>query len=72
MRKTVRTTYETASGRNVRFLDTRNNVRMTRAEFVSAIEHNKSGYAENYYVRRQNGIKTPVSKPDGKKTNNLD
>lgn len=72
MGKTVRVTKETKTGRNIQFQDTRNNQKMTLNDFVTRIESGNSKYSNDYYVRVQNGKKTPVSKPDGKKSNNLD
>lgn len=72
MGKTVKVTKETKTGRNIEFQDTRNNHKMNLKEFVTRIESGNSKYSEDYYVRVQNGKKTPVSKPDGKKSNNLD
>lgn len=72
MAKNVRATRENSTGRNLEFKDVKTKEKMTRAEFVKKIEKNISNYAEDYYVRKQNGLKTPVSKPDGKTKNNLD
>lgn len=72
MSKNIVVTKEKASGRNLEFKDVKTKEKMTRAEFVKKIENNISNYAEDYYVRKQNGLKTPVSKPDGKLKNNLD
>lgn len=72
MAKNVIVTKEKSSGRNLEFKDVKTKEEMTRAEFVKKIEKNILNYAEDYYVRRQNGLKTPVSKPDGKIKNNLD
>ncbi|SER07224.1 hypothetical protein SAMN05421690_100766 [Nitrosomonas sp. Nm51] len=41
---------------------------MTRTKFVKEIEH---GNYQNYHVRNINGVKTPVSNPDGRDKNNL-
>lgn len=60
---------ESESGRNLKFHDNHNGRNMTRVEFVEKIE---SGSYENYHVRRVNGLKTPVSNPDGREKNNLD
>lgn len=68
-RKRVSTTSESGSGRNLRFHDNFNGNDMTRRQFVHQIEH---GNYANYHVRNVNGIKTPVSNPDGTKNNNLD
>lgn len=66
--KRVEVTSETTSGRNTEFVDKITGEHMTRAEFVAKI---KSGIYTDYYVRKQNGILTPVSKPDGETENNL-
>ena len=71
MAKNVIVTKEKSSGRNLEFKDVKTKEEMTRAEFVKKIEKNVSNYAEDYYVRKQNGLKTPISKPDGKTKNNL-
>ena len=42
---------------------------MTRAQFVRQIEQ---GVYKDYHVREINGVKAPVSNPDGKTRNNLD
>ena len=68
-RKRVIVTQETDSGRNQRFHDNYNGADMTRAQFGSQIE---SGTYSNYHVREINGVKTPVSNPDGTTNNNLD
>lgn len=72
MSKSVKTTKENSTGRNIRFLDIKTNKEMTRAEFVKEIKKNNSNYDKDYYVRKQNGLDTPVSKPDNSKRNNLD
>ncbi|MDF2865754.1 MAG: hypothetical protein K0R72_570 [Clostridia bacterium] len=64
----VKVIEENDSGRNTRFLDTSTNYCMTRAKFVKEI---KNGNYDGYYVREINGLKTPVSKPDKKVSNNL-
>jgi len=69
MAKSVRTTQETGTGRNVMFVDTKNNATMTRAQFVREI---KTGNYPDYHVRTINDVKTPVSNPDKKTSNNLD
>lgn len=42
---------------------------MTRAQFANQIDN---GNYDNYHVRKINGLRTPVSNPDGKESNNLD
>lgn len=62
----VKVTQESDTGRNTKFSD--GSKEMTRAGFVREIEH---GNYDNYHVRNINGIKTPVSNPDGNTNNNL-
>lgn len=69
MSKSVKTIEENKTGRNVKFEDTKTGEIMNRPEFVREIENGT--YSNDYYVKKINGIKTPVSKPDGKKSNNL-
>lgn len=68
-RKRVSVTSETASGRNQKFHDNYNGQSMSRTQFVQKIE---GGNYSNYHVRTINGVKTPVSNPDGSENNNLD
>ncbi len=68
-RKRVSVMSESESGRNQKFLDNYTGKSMTRAGFVREIE--QGGY-KNYHVREVNGVKTPVSNPDGTERNNLD
>lgn len=65
-RVTVNTTSDT--GRNLTFHDNLTGRNMNAAQFVRSIE---LGAYPDYYVRTINGIKTPVSKPDGNPNNNL-
>ena len=67
-RKRVTVTQETGSGRNQKFHDNFTGEDMSRAGFVRQIE---SGNYNKYHVREINGVKTPVSNPDGKDGNNL-
>ena len=64
----VSVTHESSTGRNARFRDNITGADMTRPEFVRQI---KQGNYPDYYVRKINGIPTPVSNPDGKQKNNL-
>ncbi len=68
MPKRIKVTVENPSGRNLSFHDNFTGEDMTRAGFVQAIER---GNYPKYHVREVNGIKTPVSNPDGKDSNNL-
>ncbi len=67
--KRIIVTGESDSGRNTNFHDNRTGEDMTRAQFVKKIEQ---GTYDSYHVRNVNGIKTPVSNPDGREGNNLD
>lgn len=67
-RKRVDVIKESESGRNQRFRDNQTSAKMTRAEFVRAIEQDKY---PKYHVRKINNIKTPVSNPDKTTDNNL-
>lgn len=67
-RKRITVTSESDSGRNQRFHDNYTGGDMTRARFVCEIER---GDYDRYHVRVVNGVKTPVSSPDGKSGNNL-
>ena len=59
---------ESDKGRNLTFLDMISGEVMGRHTVVARIE---AGNYPNYTVKVINGISTPVSKPDGRKTNNL-
>lgn len=59
---------EGKKGRNLKFLDMISGEVMGRDTVVARIE---SGNYPNYTVKVINGISTPVSKPDGRETNNL-
>lgn len=69
MAKRISVTNQSDSGRNIRFHDNYTGKNMTRPQFVKEI---KSGNYDNYVVRKQNGLDTPMTKPDGSKNNNLD
>ena len=68
MPKLIKVTRESDSGRNQHFHDNFTGTDMTRAQLVREIEH---GNYSNYHVREINGVKTPVSNPDGNSRNNL-
>lgn len=68
-RKTVHTTSESSTGRNLKFHDDKTGADMTRAQFVNEIQH---GNYPEYHIRNINSIKTPVFNPDGSEGNNLD
>lgn len=68
----VKVIKENQTGRNILFQNTGNHEIMTLNQFVNKIENDNSVYSENYYVRVQNGVKTPVSKPNDSKIDNLE
>ncbi|GGJ92918.1 hypothetical protein GCM10007426_22440 [Alloalcanivorax dieselolei] len=68
-RKRISVTKESDSGRNLKFHDNVTGVDMTLKQFVKGIE---SGKYPGHHIRNINGVKTPVSNPDGSKNNNLD
>jgi len=68
MAKSVVVTNESDSGRNLQFHDNKTGKNMNRPEFVKQIE---AGNFPDYYVRKVNGLKTPVSMPDSSGSNNL-
>lgn len=69
MAKNITVKRESSSGRNLEFKDPNKSGTMTRVEFVEKIE---AGKYPDYHVRRVNGLKTPVSNPDRRESNNLD
>lgn len=68
MKKQVSVISENRTGRNTKFLDNSTGTKMTRPQFVKQIEN---GNYDGYHIRVINGLKTPVSNPDGKSSNNL-
>lgn len=66
--KPVRVTKESPTGRNKQFENKNTGQKMSRSEFVKAIER---GQYAGYHTRTINKVKTPASNPDGKEDNNL-
>ena len=66
--KSVKVIQEGFTGRNLKFQDKKTGRTMSVKKFVKAIE---DGKYQGYHVRKINGVKTPVSNPDGKEGNNL-
>ncbi len=66
--KPIITTKESDTGRNLQFQNKYTGETMSAPKFVSAIER---GQYQDYHIRNINGIKTPVSNPDGTEGNNL-
>jgi hypothetical protein len=67
--KRISVTQENTTGRNTWFRDNRTAEIMSRADLVHRIE---KGQYLHYHIRVTNGVKTPVSDPDGSENNNLD
>jgi hypothetical protein len=68
MRKSIRVTRESDSGRNQQFKDIKTGEKMNRPEFVRQI---REGDRPGYHIRDINGVPTPVSNPDRSEGNNL-
>lgn len=64
----ITVTSEDENGRNKTFHDNLTGRNMNDQQFVRSIE---LGNYEDFHVRVINGIKTPVSNPDGNEKNNL-
>lgn len=58
-------------GNNKRFKDINTGAEMTKNQFVKAIKKDENGYQEGYHIRTINGVETPVSNPNSKKSDNL-
>ncbi len=61
-------TKESETGRNQEYMHSATGLKLNRAEMVKEIEN---GNIANAHIRVINGIKTPVTNPDGNKNNNL-
>lgn len=61
-------TKESQTGRNERFLDRKTGEELTRSETVKKIE---KGEIPGYHIRKVNDLKTPVSNPNKKTSDNL-
>ena len=68
----VKAIEETSSGKNVLFQNTGNHEKMTLNQFIDRIESGKSVYSDRYYIKHDSSGKTPVSKPNGNKSDNLE
>lgn len=54
------------------FQNTGNHEIMTLNQFVDKIESGKSVYSKKYYIKHDSNGKTPVSKPNGDKSDNIE
>ncbi len=68
----VKAIQQTNSGKNIKFQDSSNHRIMTLSEFINRIESGNSVYSKDYYIKHDSSGKTPVSKPNGKKNDNLE
>lgn len=66
MTKKIQKLRENNTGRNTHFKV--GSQTLTRAQLAQQI---KNGHHPDYHVRKINGLNTPVSNPDNKKSNNL-
>lgn len=64
----VSVTKENHKGRNINFIDNKTRKEMTRAQFSDEID---AGNYPDYQVKIINGLRTPVSKPNGTQDDNL-
>ena len=67
-KKRVSVTGESETGRNILFLDNKTGIKMSRKQFVHAIN---DGKYPDYHIRNINGVATPCSNPDNSERNNL-
>ena len=69
---TVKAIHETNTGKNDLFMNTGNHHKMTLNQFVNKIESGTSVYSERYYIKHDSSGKTPVSKTNRSKKDNLE
>lgn len=69
---TIKAIHETKTGKNDLFMNTGNHHVMTLNQFIDKIESGKSVYSDRYYIKHDSSGKTPVSKPNGRKSDNLE
>lgn len=67
-RKQISVVEQTETGRNEQFRINGTGEVVSREELVGRIDN---GEFPNYHTREIQGVKTPVSNPDGKEGNNL-
>lgn len=72
MMATIKSIKETNTGKNIMFQNTGNHEKMTLNQFINRIESGKSVYSERYYIKHDSSGKTPVSKPNKNKKDNLE
>ncbi len=63
---------ETNTGKNIKFQNTGNHETMTLKQFINRIESGKSVYSDRYYIKNDKSGKTPVSKPNKSKKDNIE
>lgn len=68
----VKVIEETNTGKNIMFQNTGNHEKMTLKQFIGRIESGNSVYSDRYYIKHDCSGKTPVSKPNGNKKDNIE
>lgn len=68
----IKAIHETRTGKNDLFINTGNHHKMTLKQFINKIESGQSVYSDRYYIKHDSSGKTPVSKPNGIKKDNLE
>lgn len=68
----VKAVHQTKTGKNDQFINTGNHHKMTLNQFVKKIESGTSIYSKDYYIKHDSSGKTPVSKPNESKKDNLE
>lgn len=69
---TIKAIHQTKTGKNDLFMNTGNHHKLTLKDFVRKIESGKTLYSERYYIKHDSSGKTPVSKPNNSKYDNLE
>ena len=68
----LKVTKESSTGRDIEFIDTRNNMKMSDRNLISRLKTGGSAYNKYYTVKHdKNGKEYVASKPDGNEKNNL-
>lgn len=68
----VKVIKETNTGKNIVFQNTGNHEKLTLNQFINRIESGKSVYSDRYYIKHDSSGKTPVSKPNRNKKDNIE
>lgn len=68
----IKAIHQTKTGKNDLFINVGNHHKMTLNQFVKKIESGNSIYSKDYYIKHDSSGKTPVSKSNGSKKDNLE